>query len=508
MIFRQLIYFGLFNLLCLLSANMLLAQPQKKIQIENANTLEFDESLGVRAQRLIGNVIFSHEGAFMYCDSAYFFNESNRLEAFSNVRIISDSVTLTGNKLDYSGNEKLAIITGNVVMTDPSSTLTTDQITYDTSNKTGRYTTGGIIKSKTSDNELTSVFGNYHASSGFFYFKRKVVLKNKDYTMYCDTLDYNSRTEVAYFKGPTRIIGENKIYCENGFYDTKNDVSEFNENAVLDSKGQKISGQKLFYDRNNGLGRARIKVTIIDSTQNTIINGNYANYYEKENRLLVTDKALLRMDVDGDTLYLIADTLRNMSIPDTDFKKLFAYHKVRFFKNDLQGQCDSLIYSTQDSLMEMFRSPILWNDDNQLNADSCKILMANGKIDKIFLVQNAFIGSEVDSIRFNQIKGRKITGYFDDSRLRKIFVEGNGQSIYYAESDSAEYIGVNKAECTDMVIFIDSNQVSSITFIKDPDATLYPLFELPPKELILRGFNWFGNLRAVRKEDLTEGRLN
>jgi hypothetical protein len=158
--------------------------------------------------------------------------------------------------------------------------------------------------------------------------------------------------------------------------------------------------------------------------------------------------------------------------------------------------------------MEMFRSPILWNDDNQLNADSCKILIANGKIDKIFLVQNAFIGSEVDSIRFNQIKGRKITGYFDDSRLRKIFVEGNGQSIYYAESDSAEYIGVNKAECTDMVIFIDSNQVSSITFIKDPDATLYPLFELPPKELILRGFNWFGNLRAVRKEDLTEGRLN
>ncbi|MFN4123152.1 MAG: OstA-like protein [Flavobacteriales bacterium] len=491
----------------LLPIHSLFAQTNKKIQIENANSLEFDESLGVKAQRLIGNVIFSHEGALMYCDSAYFFNESNRLEAFSNVRIVSDSVTLTGNKLDYDGREKLAVITGNVFMEDPSSTLKTDELVYDTRNKTGRYTTGGVIRSKTSNNELTSVFGNYHSSSGFFYFKKKVVLKNDNYTMYCDTLDYNSRTEVAYFKGSTRIIGENKIYCENGYYDTQNDISEFNEKAVLDSKGQKISAQRIFYDRKNGLGRARDRVTIIDSTQNTIINGGYADYDEKENRLLVTRKPLLRMEVDGDTLYLMADTLRNISIPETDFKKLFAYHGVRFYKTDLQGQCDSLVYSTQDSLMELFRKPVLWNDDNQLNADSCQIRMANGKIDKIYLVQNAFISSEIDSIRFNQIKGRKITGFFVESKLRKILVEGNGQSIYYAESDSAEYIGVNKAECTNMVIYIDSNQVSSIIFIKDPDATLYPLFEVPAKELLLRGFAWLGDLRATRKEDITVGRL-
>jgi lipopolysaccharide export system protein LptA len=479
------------------------AQSTKKIQVENANSLEYDDALGIKAQRLIGSVVFNHEGTRMYCDSAYLDGDNNSLEAFSNIRIVGDSVNLTGNHLDYDGKLRHATVTGNVVLTDPSTVLTTDLLIYDTKNEVARYTTGGKIMSKTNSNVLTSLKGTYESKSRFFYFKKNVVLKNDDYTMYSDTLHYNSLTEVAFFYGPTRIIGkENLIYCENGYYDTKNDISQFNKNAVLHSKGQRISGQWLYYDRVKGIGRARDNVVIIDSTQNVVITGNYADYFEKEDRMLVTRNAMLKMEIQNDTLYLVGDTLKNISIPDTEFKKLFANYNVRFYKTDLQGQCDSLTYSTQDSLMEMFREPVLWNEENQLNADSCKIQMANGDIDKIYLNQNAFIGSEVDSIRFNQIKGRKITGYFFDKQLRKIFVEGNGQSIYYAESDSAEYIGVNKADCTDMIIYIDSSQVSSIIFIKDPDATLYPVNELSPKELMLRGFKWLGALRATRKEDL------
>lgn len=479
------------------------AQSNKKIHVENANSLEYDDALGIKAQRLIGNVIFSHEGTKMYCDSAYLDGDNNSLEAFSNIKIVGDSIELTGDHLDYEGLLRMATVTGNVVLTDPSTVLTTDLLIYDTKNEVARYTTGGKIISTTNSNELMSQKGTYDSNSRFFYFKNNVVLKNDDYTMYSDTLHYNSFTETAFFFGPTKIVGkENLIYCENGYYDTKNDISEFNKNAVLHSKGQKISGQRLYYDRAQGLGRARDNVMIIDSTQNIVITGDYADYYEKEDRMLVTQNAMLKMEIQNDTLYLVGDTLKNISIPETDYKKLFANYNVRFYKKDLQGQCDSLSYSTQDSLMEMFREPFLWNEENQLNADSCKIQMANGNIDKIYLNQNAFIGSEIDTIRFNQINGRKITGYFFDNQLKKIAVEGNGQSIYYAESDSSEFIGVNKAECTDMLIYMDSSQVSSIIFIKDPDATLYPVNELSPKELTLRGFKWLGKLRATRKEDL------
>lgn len=494
---------SIFIIIFLVITSILQAQSTKKIKVINANSLEFDDALGIKAQRLIGNVIFDHEGTKMYCDSAYLDGDNNTLEAFSRIRIVNDSLLLTGNHLDYDGKTSIATVTGNVVLTDPSSTLTTDLLVYDTKLALARYTTGGKIVSTKNNNELTSINGSYDSNSRFFYFKKKVVLKNIDYTMYCDTLQYNSKSEIAYFIGPTRIVGkENQIYCENGFYDTKNDVSQFDQNAVLHSKGQQIRGQRLYYNRKSGIGRARDKVVIIDSTQHTVITGNYADYFELEDRLLVTQKAMLRMEIQRDTLFLVADTLRNITVAGTTYKKLFANYNVKFFKTDLQGKCDSLTYSTQDSLMELYRDPVLWNDENQLNADSCKIQMANGKIDKIFLVQNSFIGSEVDSVRYNQIKGKIITGFFEEGVLKKIYVKGNGQSIYYAESDSSEYIGVNKAECTDMWIYIDSSQVSSIIFITKPDATLYPVNELSPKELILRGFQWWGQFRATRKEDL------
>ena len=41
-----------------------------------------------------------------------------------------------------------------------------------------------------------------------------------------------------------------------------------------------------------------------------------------------------------------------------------------------------------------------------------------------------------------------------------------------------------------MLIFIDDNKLSSLTFIKDPEATLYPIKEPSPKDVTLKGFNW------------------
>ena len=50
----------------------------------------------------------------------------------------------------------------------------------------------------------------------------------------------------------------------------------------------------------------------------------------------MTERTLLKQNMDGDTLYLHADTL--WSYEDTLIEKriLFAYHQVQFFKADMQ----------------------------------------------------------------------------------------------------------------------------------------------------------------------------
>ena len=58
------------------------------VYLENTQTLAFDQFTNPDVQILRGNVRFRHDGALLYCDSAYFYEKANSLDAFSNVRIV------------------------------------------------------------------------------------------------------------------------------------------------------------------------------------------------------------------------------------------------------------------------------------------------------------------------------------------------------------------------------------------------------------------------------------
>ena len=184
-------------------------------------------------------------------------------------------------------------------------------------------------------------------------------------------------------------------------------------------------------------------------------------------------------------------------------KFLSAYHGVKIFKSDLQGKCDSIAYSLSDSTIELHDEPILWSDSNQLTAIRIDLKMKNKQIHSIFLDQEAFIISEVDSVKYNQIKGKVMTGYFKNSKLSKIKVRGNGQTTYFGQDEDGKFIGVNVAVSSDLDITLKDNAINTISFINDPEATMYPMDELDPKtELRYKGFKWLIDLRPRRKADI------
>ena len=479
----------------ILSTQIWAQEGNKKIRVENANSLEFNEQFS-EAQVLKGNVVLSHQGTFLYCDSAYLFDKENRLEAFSNVRIESDTVKITGNRLTYNANEKQALINGDVVLTDPGTILTTNELYYNTATGVANYITGGKIVSNRNKNELTSEFGSYFSKEKNFYFKRKVVLINEKYTMFGDTLRYNTLSETAFFLGPTTIKSkENTIYCENGYYNTKTDIAEFGKNAWIKGKTQKIKGQSLYYDRKLAFGKALRNVEVIDSVQRVKVTGNYALYYEINERVTVTDSALFHQFFENDTLILHADTLKAFTTANTGYRTFKAYAHCQFLKKDMQGKCDTLIYSYADSVMRMYGKPIIWSDENQLTGNFTTIHLKNSKVDHLILHENGVIASKEDTVRFNQIKGKTITGFFTNNELRKIDVKGNGQSVYYSKDDKNDYIGINKAICSDMEILLDSSKVEEILFLTQPEAVFYPVNELGYKEWMLKDFKWLGAFR-------------
>jgi lipopolysaccharide export system protein LptA len=498
------------------------AQTRNKIELLGAKDLKFDKRMGIDAQRLIGDVRFRHQGALLYCDSAYLYSDQNSIDAFGNVYINQgDTLKLYSDQLNYNGDTRLVKVRNNVRLLDREMTLTTDVLDYNRLNNVAVFYEFGRILSTANQNELTSIEGVYIADAEMFHFRDSVVLINPKYRVETDTLDYNNGTEVAYFEGPTFIYSdENTIYCENGWYDTRNDIAQFNENAFLDNAKQVLRGDSLWYSRLEGLGRAYNNVSILDTVDNYIIRGNIGLYDELKNTTLVTQQAELVQFDQRDSLFLHADTLLAIDHP-TVGNQLFAYHSARFFRKDMQGAADSIYFAKSDSIIHLYHSPVLWSDNLQITGDTMQIFNNAAGIDKLLVYENAMLIEQADSNSYNQIKGRRLTGYFSDNELYEVFIRGNGQSLYYAleerkvadeeaANDSSmvqnsndslatapkasrtveTVIGVNKAICSNIAIYMENKKVQRIRFLVKPDGSFTPIELFDPEGAFLDGFTW------------------
>jgi lipopolysaccharide export system protein LptA len=492
--------------LFLVGLQSLQGQEQRKttrVDLVNANEIRFERSVAPDARRLIGNVQFRHEEATMRCDSAWQFTTDNRFNAYGNVFIqVNDSVRIFGDRLFYNGNTRIAELHGNVRMIDNQMTLTTQHLFYNMQSNTANYIRGGKIVD--AENTLTSKWGFYYADEKNFFFKENVKLVNPKYVMDSDTLRYNTLTEVAYFFGPTTIVSdENTIYCKNGWYDTRNDLARFSRDAFFTNNEQSLSGDSLFYDRNAGYGYAINNIILRDSVQQTFVTGQFAEYFEKEFLAEVTRNAVLTVVTQNDSLFMHADTLRSIQDDDNNRKLLFAYHKAKFFKSDLQGLADSIVYNLSDSTIYLYHDPVIWSGEHQLTARRIEVKTADeNRVETVTLFDAAFIVSRDDSISFNQIRGRKIVAYFNETEMYRIDVFGNGEALYYVRDENEHLIGINKSLSADITILLEENQVSSIILLTNSDANLFPPLQLPREDRYLQHFRWITDRRPQQKDDI------
>jgi len=452
-------------------------------------------------RRLLDSVIFKHNTTIMYCDSAWHYFKENKFEAFGNIHINkNDSLHLYGNHLNYLGNKGLALISGNIVIKDNTMTLTTDKVSYNLDNNVASYNNSATIKNK--ENTLKSKRGKYYSNLNKLEFKTDVELINPEYNIVSDTLIFNTLSEIAYFFGPTNITSDdNFIYCENGWYNTKTDLSRFSKNAYLENKDQKLFGDSLIYDRTKGYGLALKNITVLDTINNFIIKGEKAELFEKKDSSIITIDPLLILLLEKDSLFLHSDTI--LAKENKEFKKeIRAFKGVKFFSQDLQGKCSYLYYNHSDSIIYMNDSPTLWSNEYQMTADSIIVKLKQSNIDKLFLNNNSFIVSNPFPDYFDQIKGKNIIGYFNDNKMKLINVIGNGQVTYTLQDDNKKISGINTVECSLMNIDVEKNKLKRISFQEKPMSIIYPTDDLPFEWKKLKGFLWRGSERIISKKDI------
>lgn len=461
------------------------------------------------AQILIGNVAFRHDSVYMYCDSACFYEKTNSLEAFDNVKMVQgDTLFLYGDYLFYDGNTQIAQVRYNVRMENKNTTLLTDSLNYDRIYNLGYYFDGGTLMDE--ENVLTSEWGEYSPATKISVFNYDVKLVNPKFTLTSDTLRYSTATKIANILGPSDIVSDaNHIYSELGFYNTQIGQAELLDRSVLTNEGKRLIGDSLFYDRVKGYGEAFDNVIMTDTVNKNMLTGDYCYYNELTKYAFATKKAVVVDYSQGDSLFMHADTLQMYTYylnTDSMFRETRAYHKVRMYRADVQGVCDSLVFSSKDSCLTMYYDPILWNNNQQLLGEKIMIYMNDSTIDWAHIQNQALSVDQLDSTSYNQVTGKEMKAWFQGGEMRKVDVIGSVRLVYYPMESDSTLIGMNVSETSLLNMFLENRKMKKMIMSPKSNGTLYPMLQRPPEKMKLDNFVWFDYIRPLDKEDIFEWR--
>lgn len=496
----------IFFLLLIFTSLISFSQEKKKLEYY-AEQQDTDEEKYPGATMLLGKVKMMQDGIILTCQQALYYKKQNFFKAIGNVYIVQgDTITQTSDYADYDANAKQALSWGNVVLKDPRMTLTTDTLQFDRINQKLYYKSYATIKDTT--NTLKSKYGNYYLENKKFVATTRVTVVNPQHTLISNHLDYYTTSGITYLYGPSTITNtenENKIYCEKGFYNTKTNISHFTKNAKLFLKERTVEGDSLYYDKNIGFASATNNIRVIDTVQNFITKGNYAELFELKDSLYIIKKAVAISIIDKDSMFIHGDTLLVTGKPNK--RTVRTYHNVKIFKSDLQGKCDSIHTNQATGYTKMYRNPVIWSDRNQITGDSIYLQsnVETEKLDSLKVFNNSFIISK-DSLSendFNQIKGRNMLGKFEKNKLKTLFVSGNAESVYFNRNEETQILEtITKEISSDIEFTLEDGIISSIKYLKASEGKTYPPSLLPEDVQKLKGFIWREDEQPKKMEDI------
>lgn len=483
-------------------------KTDERVYLVHSDELRYDQFSSVPdAQIVKGRVHFTHAGAQLWCDSAYFFQESNSVEAFGHVRFKQgDTLSLTCKYADYDGSDQMMHARHNVVLKHRTQTLYTDSLDYDRIYSLAYFFEGGkLVDGK---DRLVSDWGAYSTATreaSFYYGVEMYSGKNHITT---DTLHYDTRSSIAHVVGPSTITSKGSIiHTTDAFMNSRTDRSQlFGRSTIVDGD-KTITGDSLYHDNNNGNNEGFGNVVYVDKKNKNELHANRLFYNEKTGYGYATQKALLVDYSQKDTLWMHADSLKIYTFniaTDSVYRKVHAFDHVRAYRQDVQAVCDSLVFNSLDSCMTMYRDPIAWNSNRQLLGEVIKVYMNDSTIRKAEIIEQALSVEQVDEKgHSNQVSSKRMDAYFVDGAMRRTDAIGNVKSLYYnADSKDSVLTELNYLETDTMRMYLSPQRQLQKIWASKSVGIMYPITQIPPDKRRLPEYEWFDYVRPLDKDDV------
>ena len=438
---------------------------------------------------------------------------------------------------NYFSKEKLFVFSDSVAMFTDSVLISTSQLKYHTDTDIAEFSNRTLAWRDSSI--LYANYGQYVRPQNLFIFEKDSYILTREQELWADKLMYYRTTghadlyenvqvldtvqksiglahKATYRPSPRRVELTREPAV--GMYSYENEVAD-----TLFLAADTI----LYYTRRMceidsasiALAQERLSLSAIDPI--AIHDNERRAARQKKQPAKLGKGAVAVKDTSSTLLADMADSLKietplreetvEKIVPvgedTTQVDFIDAYHNVRFYRSDVQGRCDSLVYTGLDSMARFYSNPVMWHEGkNQFTADSIQALLKNRQLSKINLLTNAFIAMQEDSIHFNQIRSLEMAAYFANNELYRFDALGGVSAIFFMEEDSTITL-MDREECKLMTAKIKDNQIQRTRSIQELKQNVFPIYNLPLEEQRLKGFQWRGEERPVTRFDVTDRKI-
>ena len=477
-------------------------------------------------------------------------------------RVVNGKTVLNSKDGVYYADTKDVYFKKEVHLVDPKYDIKSDSLLYNTQTQLVSFITATYIKSKDGGDIFTSS-GTYDLKNGKAFFGNRSIIKDSTRTYVADKVAYDEKLGIAQLEGNAIIkdsvngysVLGNQIFANKNnqsFLATRKPVlifkGEGNDTTFiaadtlfsgvikLDSTGKKIMLQKDTLHKTmvvDALSDSITEYGVPDSLakkivfKNAVVANNEKQFSDSFNAKLsaavgiekvnttATDSSITQLPTHVlETTTAIASTAKNEKIKrdtsihiktDSSIRYFLAFHHVRIFNDSLQAVCDSLFYSSEDSIFRMYNDPLVFSNKTQIAGDTIHLYTKNKKAERVYVFENSIVINEVAPQLYNQVGGRTMNGYFKDGALDYMRVKGSpAESIFYPKDEDSAITGMNRAKGDLIDVFFVDKAVNKVKFVNDVDGTMYPLRQVPDDQKYLKRFKWLESRRPKNKLELFE----
>lgn len=462
----------------------------------------------------------------------------------NNVRLINREVKLETDIFTYDMAVEVGSYTTGGVLTDRDNRLESIEGEYSPATKEANFYDNVVLTSKRPDDELRMV-GNalyYNTATHVAEFNTPTVITSKDGRIDSDEGIYNTETRISELfahslvttaRGSTlegdtlyydRIAGYGEAFGNMVLTDTikksilKGDYGFYNE--IQDSAfvtghalGMEFSQGDTLYIHGRYLRSTRLITlkeiqkadsTATDSTpavmpaESMSVDTTLAN-------VVIADAPTLASETDTTNIATIADTTvttptaRPVSVemaPDTTHI-ITAWPRVRFYRFDMQGICDSLVFTQCDTTVRLYYHPIVWSEDRQIFGNRIDVHLNDSTVDRADLPDFGFMAQAIEKDFYNQLAGKTMTAWFVNGEMDRALVSGNVEGIVYPEENDSTINKLVSFQTANLEGWFEKQNIRRLKMWPETQGEAIPLYLVKYSQLFLPKFQWYTGIRPT-----------